>query len=465
MLLSNPDQLTSHEEFRNCSLVGASQIAFGVKDSVVVFHGVVGCRTMIQHLQTDFTPDSVGISMVSTGFDENDVVSGGISKLTQTLERVARGKPRLIWVLTGCATALIGDDIVGAAARVEKNHGIPCIALNTPGTEGGLYHGADLALCAILDKFYLSRTKVNRSKLNTVSAQKGVNILGPAMLGSRKWFWDLQEIKSLLESADIPVNLVLTHNTSFQDLVGNFTRAEANLWLTGEELPGFQQRCEQLGIPQWGQDKILPLGVANTEEWFLAVAQAFGDVKKAQARLEQDQHQVTGILKGNFNASWVLNSVSGKRAGVLASAGFAAALVRFLFYDLNIRPVVVGLFADSKAAMERAKDQLLPLLEFCDLKVLENPSYFEYGKALKENEVHCAVGQRYERVLVEGMKIPHLALGGAYFFNSFQFVPWPYMGVRGLLSLLSEMGELMERMFHDKEGWQNNSFIEHKCGN
>ncbi|MDA8211582.1 MAG: nitrogenase component 1 [Clostridia bacterium] len=464
MLKGIPDRQTYHEEFRNCSLVGASMIAFGVRDSVVVFHGVVGCRTTIQHLQTDFTPNSGRVPVVSTGFDENDVVSGGLSKLTQTLERVVQGKPRLIWILTGCATALIGDDIRGAAARVEKNHGIPCIALNTTGTAGSLYHGADLALSAILDKFYLSQRKSGRSKLHGLAQRKGVNILGPALMGSRKWFWDLEEICSLLEAADIPVNLALTHNTSFDDLAGNFARAEANLWLLGEELPEFQQRCEHLGMVQWGQDAVLPLGVANTEEWYLAVAERFGNLKKAKARLESDQQQVTGILKDNFNASWVLNAVAGKRAGVLTNAGFAAALARFLFYDLNIRPVIVGLFADSKVALERAQDQLAPLKEYCDLKILENPTYFEYGKALKEYGVHCAIGQRHERVLVEGMKIPHLALGGAYFFNSFRFVPWPYMGVRGFLSLLGEMGELMERMFHDKEGWQNNSFIELKCG-
>lgn len=60
---------------------------------------------------------------------------------------------------------------------------------------------------------------------------------------------------------------------------------------------------------------------------------------------------------------------------------------------------------------------------------------------------------------MEGLKIPHLSLGGYYFFNHFVFIPWPYFGILGNLHLLSEIARVTEDLKEEREGWIARSFI------
>ena len=52
------------------------------------------------------------------------------------------------------------------------------------------------------------------------------------------------------------------------------------------------------------------------------------------------------------------------------------------------------------------------------------------------------------------MRIPHLNIGGAYYFQAFRFVPYPYVGYKGMLYLFQELGLVMADMFQERDKWR-----------
>ncbi len=442
------------DKFQPCTLMGAVQAAAGVRNAPIALHAPLGCNITATHLRNDMIPDGSYSGIVSSGLMPSDCITGGKYGLITTLrdmvgmKMVKVGKPELIWVATGCSTSIIGDDITGAAHQVEEETGIKIIALDTPGFKGSFYRGAEIVYNALLDNFVTE----------TQGKQEGVNLVGPNLMGSKNWPYDLMEIKRLLEAADIKVNAILTHDTPMDD-IRKFGEARANYLLTSEDLPDFTRRSQRLNQRVWGKDVILPLGIANTEEWYLKVAEEFGDVDKAKKQMEEDMERVKRILYNNYNASWALSFLSAKQAGVYGFAPFAAAMARYLFYDLNIRPKVIALNGESPEAIKTAEGLLEPLTEYLDFEVLENPSYQVYGKKMVEVGCDFSIGQRADKPLSEGLGIPQNALGGFYFWSQFNFVPWPYMGILGSLNLLSEMTKLMEETFYEKGVWKGRRYL------
>jgi len=439
-----PQEEFYQDRLQSCAEAGAALAATGVKDSAVVIHGPTGCNIMTTHIRTEHIPTGSFVPIVSSGLHPSDYIFGGSSKLEKTLKKLANDRtskrPRLLWAISSCGTSIIGDDIHGIATKVEKEIGIPVIAVDAPGFKGGFNKGAELVFCALMDKFVGEKSE----------QREGINIIGPYLMGSKNWPNDLLEIKRLLEACDVKVNTILTHETTIEDL-SSFGRAEANYVMTYEDMPEFMKRCEKLNIPCIGHEDVIPLGVYNTKQWYLKIAKRFGDEEKAKLQLKTDMEEVRKILRYNFNASWLLNAFSGKDCALLGYTPFAVSMARFLFYDLNVRPRIIALLAETPQALKKAKTLLEEMAEFLEFEIMENPSYLQYRDKITEIEPDFVIGQRPDAHLAKEIKIPHLSLGGWYFFNQFNFTPNPYVGIRGVLTLLSELGYLMKEMFQYPE--------------
>lgn len=443
-----PSPTEYEDRFYPGPMVGTELAIAGVKGAYTILHMIEGCASMVNFLRTDQIPDGCYSPVLETGLQTNDVVMGGNEGLIEAALRQAFSSPRteIAFVLSNCATSIIADDMKGAARRSVKSQGKPVVAIDTAGFLGGMVTGVDSVL-----------TPLARMYAATTPDRAGLNLVAPFLMGSKNWPNDLEEMGRLLAAADVPVQVTLTHNTSLPDLE-RIGWAEANYVLCGDPLPEFDQHCQSIGLPRWGSDLVLPLGMHNTEEWYLEIASRFGNVEKAKAQLRNDWARVRRILGLNYNASWALIGFSNKRVGVLGFAPFAAALARSLFYDFNMRPKVVGLVAETRGGLDAAIKLLEPMSSLLDFEVLENPSYLLYGERLQEAEVVMSIGQAQDRQLSEGLSIPHLALGGFYFFNQFNFVPWPYFGVLGVLNLVSELWKLTDEVLTDKEPWRSHHF-------
>ncbi len=430
------------------SFIGATLTASGIRNALIIFHGIAGCNIEAVHFRSDQIPGGAYVPIIPTGLNESDCIQGGNEKLFKTLRESINQSlsinrpPDIVFILTSDATSIVGDDIYSAARVVSDETGIEIIALDTPGFLGGVTKGTDIILTELLHKF-----SVNKSDLQV---KNSVNLIAPYLMGSKNWTNDVDEIIRLLEAARIDVNLNLARNLNIKN-IENFSHAGYNLSLSPEKFESFEQKSMEFGVETYNKNLPLPLGAANTEEWLLSIAKDLGSEEKAKEILEADQKFVKKQLRFNYNFSWMSTLMYQKKCGILANAGFGASLARCLLWDFGIIPKVIGLTSETDRAVEQALELLEKIKGQAEFKVLINPTYFEYANQLKEAEVDFSIGSIHDKPLSLGHKIPHLSLCGYNFFNQYNFIPYPNMGIRGVLGLLSELSRIMEETFYLKE--------------
>ena len=438
------------DRFEFGALTGATNAAAGIRGAGVVMHAVQGCTIESSHLRSS-GPVVAGyyLPQIETNIGPVESVHGRnvpliVDRAKELMRR--RDKPELMFIFTGDGPSIIEDDIARAAAIIEEENSIPAIARDTAAFLGGFARGIEWVLCDVMDRFC------------TESEEKsGINVVGPQLTGSNNWPNDIEEIKRLLKGSGVQLNHILFQDIRVKQLP-EISRARSNLLLTLEDYSEFEEHCEDLGMEVFGQDLPIPLGVHNTEEWLLAIAKEFGDEEKARAQMKADMDLVKRMTRMNYTASWMLTAMFGKHTAMLGQAPFAAALARSMFYDFNIRPVVVGLLAESSESLERAEKLMEPMGEYIDFEVMENPTYFQYGETVRKAGVDFAVGMRQDEHLIEGLGIPHLSLAGPNFMNHWDLFPWPYLGIRGSLYLAGELWKTTWRTFTQTKLWQMNAY-------
>ncbi|OGH99759.1 MAG: hypothetical protein A2104_07970 [Candidatus Melainabacteria bacterium GWF2_32_7] len=451
------------------SFVGSTLTASGIKNTLIIFHGISGCNIEATHFRSDQIPGGGYIPVISTGLNEADCIQGGTEKLLLTLrtsinQAIAGNKiPEIVFVLTSDAASIVGDDIKTAARIVEEETGVKVIALDTPGFAGGLVHGTDAVLAELLrlQTCHCERSEAihptitnkwiasSQAPRNDNFVKNKINLIAPHLIGSKNWTNDTDEIIRLLQGADIQVNLNLCRNFDLND-ISQFAEAKFNYVLSSEELRNFEKICSNINFDMVKENLPLPIGIANTEEWLLKFAQKLGSVEKAKEILVEDQKFVQKQLKFNYNFSWMSTLMYGKRCGILAHAKFGASVARCMLWDFGIVPKVIGLIAETDRAEKEALELLKEIENQAEFTVLINPSYFDYGNHLKQAEVDFAIGSIQDKPLCIGHKIPHLSLAGFNFFNQYNFIPFPSFGIRGVLGLMSELSVVMEEAFYLK---------------
>lgn len=425
------------------AFIGAVLAYSGIKNSLIIFHGVAGCNIEAIHFRSDQIPAGHYVPVIPTGITESDCIQGGIDKLYKTLrdvigQSIKRNKKLdVVFVVTSDATSIIGDDIETASRVVSAETSVPIIPIDTPGFAGKVNFGTDRALSSLLRTFTSEKSE---------SIQEGLNIIAPFNMGSKNWNNDHDEMVRMLEASGIKVQTNLCRNTTVDD-ISKYSAARFNYNPSYESLSEFTQLSTVQNI-----DKILPLplGIANTEEWLIGMAKIFGVSDKAKHFLQEEKRTVTSQLRYNYNFSWMSTLMHGKYCSILAPAVFGASLARCLYWDFGIIPKVVALYTESQKAIDAALELLDPLKN-AEINVLLNPSYYDYSKVITESKVDFAIGSIHDKPLCLGNKIPHLSLAGYNFYNQYNFIPYPNMGIKGVLCLLTELSKVMEDTFYLKD--------------
>lgn len=437
------EKTTVSESSLECALAGAVAAISGLKGSAIIIHGPPGCGWTGRWARSDFAIDN-WVPLVADNLLQHNLIFGGSQKLRDAAKwAVERWKPKQLFIIAGCAGSLITDPMSEVAAEVEKSSGIPIITLDAPGFKGLVATGMDDAFVKILNRF---------AENGKESERGSVNLIAPYLMGSANWVYDLTEIRSLLEAIGIKVNCVLTYNTTV-DEVGRFNRAQSNIYLTYEELPNLRKYEEEHGLERLGQNLPLPIGAANTERWYLNLAEHFGKGKEA-SKLLQEQAMSLKYLKFHYNCTWVSTWVSNKYAVIVGPATWAASYANFAYFDMTIYPAVIALYGESKQSMERAKETLADLTKYYAPIILENPLYIQLVEAVKECNPEFAIGQTQEKSLLESHGIPHISLAGLQtVLGGFNFIPYPSVGIKGILYQLTMLARLLEHTFYEPEKW------------
>ncbi|TDA64105.1 MAG: hypothetical protein D9V47_14120 [Clostridia bacterium] len=441
------DERITIDSAQQDALSGATALISGIEGSAIVIHGSSGCGWKGRWNRQDqallnYTP------LIATSLLEYDVVFGGKDKLKRDIEFVIKTwSPERVFVLIADSGSLINDPVERVAEEINAEFNIPCIAIDVAGFKGLEATGFDLALSRILSEF--PQEDVDKK------VPASVNIIAPSLMGSANWVFDLEEIKSLLQQIGLYVNTVVACNTDLQEL-RHLAQAEANIYLTSEELLDFATFEREHGLRQIGRDLPLPVGISNTEEWLTGIAREFDREDQARKVMAENERRHFLPLRHSYNVTWLLTWLENKYALVLGPALWAASLAKFMYHDLTTFPSVIVLYGESQEAMQRARAVLADVTEYYDALILENPAYIEVADAVKQRPVEYAVGQTQDKSLIEGLGVGHLTLAGLQtVLGAFNFVPYPWVGHKGLPYLLTMFGKVLEHTFHEPERWRD----------
>ncbi|MDR1942166.1 MAG: hypothetical protein LBQ47_07550 [Endomicrobium sp.] len=191
------------EQQRFMCAIGAMQTVVAISKAVPILHCGPGCATMVQGFFERSTGYAGGSTAPCSNFTETEVVFGGEDKLRKIISNTYKVLDTdLQVILTGCASAIVGDD-VNSVAREFANEGKPVVYVETPGFKCTNYQSHSIVVNAIIDQY----VDINYDK----SAQKQKNLVNVfASIPYQDPFWkgNLEEIKRLIEGIGLKANIL-----------------------------------------------------------------------------------------------------------------------------------------------------------------------------------------------------------------------------------------------------------------
>lgn len=229
----------------SCALHGALQLIEAIDGVVPVVHSNAGCG--FHHFLGVNRASGSGVAcgsppLSSSNVTEKHVVFGGSSRLREQLKntvKVVDGD--LYFIVSGCSTEMVGDDIP-AMTKEGREQSFPVVFANMPGFRGGVHHGYQLATKALIEQ--LPELRKNHPE----TSGKLVNVWGIVPRQDPFWAGNLEEIGRLLEGIGLEANLLLGNG---QEIDGwhRVPQAALNLVLSFWGEAPAQRLAELYGTP------------------------------------------------------------------------------------------------------------------------------------------------------------------------------------------------------------------------
>ncbi len=339
--LKNADR--SFTQAFQCQQMTSILTLLTVKDSVMLIHAPVGCTGCASFMNSAYRrgqtlrgiANPVNAKWVATDLDESDVIHGGEEKLKKAiLEIEKRHNPKIIFVLTSCASGIIGDDVEGVIAKVSEEVNAKVLPIHCEGFKTKITAtGYDACYNAILNHILDKKPKPKDPNL--------VNVLSPFSINKK----DHIELERLLSEIGIRANFVPAYS-GLEDLE-KITSAAATTTVCHVHGEYFMDVLEKkYGIPYTRE--VMPLGIESTDKWLLEVAKLVGKTKEAEELIKREHEKIQPEI------DFLKTQLTGKK--VFISGGPArAATAATLAQELGIELVGLHIFHFDELVGEEIK--------------------------------------------------------------------------------------------------------------
>ncbi len=382
--------------------VGAMRVATGMRNLHYVLHAPQG-DTYADLLFTMIERDGKRPPVTYTTFQARDL-GGDTAELFKTAAREAyeRFKPEALLVGASCTAELIQDDPGGLAKTAGLP--VPVVAVELPSYSKKENWGS-------AETFYqICRAFVRPAPAPAPRAT--CNILGPTALGFRHRD-DVREIRGLLESMGVRVNLVAPAGASPTDLA-RLTDAHFNVVLYPETAGVAADWLAR--VHRMPRTRIIPMGVGATQDFVREVAALAGldDARTDQAsRLPWYSRSVDSTY------------LTGKRVFVFGDATHAIAAARVAAKELGF--TVCGLGTYSR---EFARD-IREAAALYGVEPLVSDDYLEVEQAIAAAQPELVLGTQMERHIAKRLGLPCAVISAPVHVQDFPARYSPVMGFEG----------------------------------
>ncbi len=367
-----------------CRVLGAIRALHGVQDCYVIVHSLMGCHSGFMLLE--LLQDHSNVRVLYSGVHQDDIVYGTERRLYKAIVTAYEVfRPRLIAVVEGNASALIGTDIENTVEKAKKEHNIsvPVVIFKGGGHSHDMRSGFEEALM-LLSSF------VQKQKENT-RRRRSVNLLGikPDDFRARQ---DIAEIKKLLDECGVEVNAVVPGGDL--DDVKRLGSADLTVVVGGDGLNLARYLEREYGVPYIVVP--YPFGLNNTYKFLEETVRELGlDARRVEDLYSRAKSEIKSVVeKSYFNLKALLYAST----VVIGDPGRSLSLAQMLASELlmDVHAVVLH-YGYASELMQK-----LSLASNVD--VLEKPSQDKVEKLAENSEI--LFGSSLERNICRRLGVP-----------------------------------------------------------
>ena len=389
------------EQAKYTCALGAQQTVLAIPRAIPIIHAGPGCSAR----QFSFLANGSGYQgegyagggqIPSTNSSQSEVVFGGENKLAKTIEgakKVMDGD--LYVVLAGCTAGIVGDDVKQVASENYEDDK-PVVGVDTAGFRGNNYKGHEIVLEGILSQYVAGEVFKANPKEGTVNVW--------AVVPNQNPFWrgDLYELKKLLESIGLKVNILFGYDSDGVSEWKDIPNAQFNLLISpwvGKKAVTFLEK--KYGTPYLHIDT-LPIGLKSTSRFLRRVAEFAGiDSEKVESVIarEEKKYKQYFVAFGDLLADFA--SYLPYHLYLINDSIYGVGLADFLTGELGITP---KLFAITDEPNNKDKEAIIESL------VSKNPEWD--GKVITEGD--NAVIQKLISELISKENVKSLIIGSSW---------------------------------------------------
>jgi len=360
---------------RACTFCGSRVVLYPIADALHLVHGPVGCAAYTWDIRGALSsgPELHRISC-STDLREKDVVFGGERQLEASLRGlIGTYSPKAAFVYATCVVGVIGDDVQAICSKMEKETGIPVIAVMAEGCKGTKRDGYSVATRALLELIGTGDT-AGISKLS-------INLMGDFNVAGESWI-----IKEYFARMGVEVVSVLTGDGRVDEIRRAHGAALNVVQCAGSMTPLAKAMQEKYGTPFI---RVSFFGIEDTAKALYEVAEQLGDAKVMEATRELVGKEIAAVLPVLKEFK---KDLQGKRAGLYVGGAFKAfSLVRAL-RQLGVTVAMAG----TQTGSQEEYDELQAVCEE-DTVVLDDTNVLELANYMVEQDVDVFIGGVKER--------------------------------------------------------------------
>ena len=321
------------EQPRYSCALGAMQSVVAIKRGVPILHSGPGCGTKITKLIGQGEGYAGGSSIPCSNTEEKDVVFGGEKRLKEVIDgslKVLDGD--LYVVLTGCTSAIVGDDVGGVVAEYQDED-VPIVYVEGGGFKSNNYVSHSKVVNAIIDQY------VDKFKKDDEVEEGLVNLFATVPYQDPYWNGNLEELKRLLESIGLKVNVLFGNESGGVDEWKTIPNAQFNILVNAWAGLEIAKHLKiKYGTP-FIQFPYLPIGGIETSRFLRKVAE-FGGLDKDKVEAFISKEEVKYYSHIEKTADFMLEFRYGipRRVYSIADATYSLGFSKFLLNELGIIP-------------------------------------------------------------------------------------------------------------------------------
>lgn len=283
-------------DFHACNLNLTINTLPQVSDSVLIYHSPNGCIDDVRSMGTTvgtmrgmerknpYQWDLNNIHICSTNITEVNTIYGSEKKLENAIrEAKRRYNPQLIFVMSSCISAIIGDDIEAVCRKLQNEIDDTIIVpLKTQGFQTMSWTNTwDVMWSAFMDKIIKEQSE---------KQQNLVNVFVPFTITSG----DIKEVERILNELDLEARFLLDLTT--RDTIERIPDAILNTSVC--KCFGYHAMVllnEKYGMPF--VDTVFLYGIKYSKQWIQAIASATGREELAEKLINKELEEIEPALK------------------------------------------------------------------------------------------------------------------------------------------------------------------------